>query len=101
MSTFCEQPAVKVISEATYNSIYNKYLKVSKCLENMQDEEGFDEDGDCNEDYDLWEDVIGEWRNSFSTVLWNVTIVTNNPKFELWRKESTGEYPKANVLIKY
>lgn len=101
MSTFCEQPAVKVISEATYNSIYSKYLKVYNHLVDMQDEEGYDEDGDYNEDYDLWGDVMSEWSGGFSTLLWNVTIVTNNPKFELWSCERFGEYPKASVLIKY
>ena len=87
MSTFCEQPAVKVISEATYNSIYSKYLKVSKHLEDMLDEEGFDEEDEYTEDYELWEDVIGEWNNTFDALLWNVTIVTDNPKFKIWKKQ--------------
>ena len=65
---------MKTISQSTYNSIYNKYLKLVNYYDELLWNDGYDDDGETTEDWSYIISMTNEFNERYHLMMRGVKV---------------------------
>ena len=65
---------MKTISQSTYNSIYNKYLKLVNYYDELLWNDGYDDDGETTEDWSYIISMTNEFNERYHFMMRGVKV---------------------------